>query len=63
MEECKEIRAYDYGKAVIVSTKEENTLLGVINPVGMFIRYSDAEITEAQRKEIDILVIETNVIK
>jgi len=50
--EPKFIRVYDYGNNIkVISTKEENVLLGVINK-SVFVNYSD-KITPEQRKEIE----------
>lgn len=46
------IRVYEYGDVRIVSTKEENRLIGVLSKIGL-VRYGEEELSEQERSEID----------
>jgi len=46
------IRVYEYGEVSIVSTKEENRLIGVLSKIGL-VRYTDETLTAEERSEID----------
>lgn len=48
------IRVYEYGGVLIVSTQDDNILLGVIDRHGLFTRMND--ITIEQRIEINALI-------